>query len=137
MKKITLAIVFALVLSGCQNQAAVDSQPTAAPSVAESEGNGDTTSPEYRYELVITGQNFGTEELYAQKGEKLTISVRNQLEEPINITIDELAVRSQNIEFGQVAEVSIPTDEVGEFEMYSSVGSQREEGFSALLIIEE
>lgn len=138
MKKIILIGSFALVLSGCdlfnRNIPEPQSNTSSTPEIV---AVSDSEPEPHVYELIVRDNNYGVEELYAQKGEVLIIKLRNQLEEPVNMNIDELSVRSDTAEFGELVEMAVPTDEVGEFEMYSTLGNQREEGFSTLLIIED
>ncbi|MDQ5951835.1 MAG: hypothetical protein QG639_1116 [Patescibacteria group bacterium] len=51
--------------------------------------------------------------------------------------IDDLSIKTDPIEFGEVVEVTVPTNKPGEYEMYSSLGNQRNEGFSAIIIVDE
>lgn len=132
--------IAATVLAGCQffqeseepvvepatTQQISAPEPTLVPELA---GLGERV-------LIINQQDFGVDELIFTSGEEVELTLINQLEQPVNLVIDELSVRSDTIELGESTTVTIPTDEIGEYEMYSSVGSQRQNGFSALIIIE-
>lgn len=142
MKQVLLFLTIACISTGCsrlQNsevlKTGIESDFTA--SVApQSKGPQPTLSPDV-HNLVITDSNFSVDEIIVTEGENLVLSVRNQLEEPINVRIDALGVQSEDIEFGEAVEIQIPTDTAGEYEMYSSLGNQRAEGFTALVIVEE
>ena len=137
MKKFLLVVVLVTLLSGCKRSEpeetkSSDVAPVQTP-VPEAISQDDNT---VKYDLIINTQNYGVEETYVEKDVPLVISLRNQLQEPINITVDELSVRSDPAEFGQVIEVNIPTDEAGEFEMYSSIGNRKNADFSAMIVVE-
>lgn len=136
MKKLLIAIVFVTVISGCQAaNTASESPPEATPiPVVAEESTTDSTID--RYEITVRDQSYGVDEIFAQKDVPLVISLRNQIKQPINVTIDELSVRSDPVNFGEVVEIEIPTDQLGEFEMYSSIGNRKNPNFSALLTIE-
>jgi hypothetical protein len=140
MRKIIFLLLPVILLSACTNvvktplstnEAAPTQPSSSAVTNAEPVLDGDV------YNLLVTENNFGTNEIIANQDEPLILSIRNQLQDPINVVIDELGVKSKDISFGEVVEITIPTDEPGEYEMYSSLGSQRKDGFSALIIIDE
>lgn len=139
MKKVLLLVFFSLFLSGCsyfskQDQAAEIEMPhldSSALISTEPVLDGNIQN------LLVRNNSFGTEEITVLKDEVLILNIRNQQEEPINVVIDQLGIRSEQISFGEAVEVTIPTNKIGEFEMYSSLGNQRKEGFSALIVIEE
>lgn len=136
MKKLLIAVVFVTLISGCKTSTTTsESQPEATPiPVAAEESTTDSTTA--RYEITVRDQSYGAEEIFAQKDVPLVISLRNQIDQPINLTIDELSVRSDPVNFGEVVEIEIPTDQLGEYEMYSSIGNRKNPNFSALLTIE-
>jgi hypothetical protein len=137
MKRALLFLSLFFFLAGCQKTGTVtpSAEPvaTANPSAEEQ----DSDSRLVRYNLIIRDQNFGVEEMFVQKDQPLIISLRNQIDDPVNITIDGLPIHTKNVEKGEIVEVEIPTNIPGEYEVYSSVGNQRSEGFSTLLTIEE
>ena len=136
MKKLLIAIVFVTVISGCQtSETRPTSQPEATPIPTAAEEIS-TDSRTDKYEITVRDQSYGVDEIFAQKDVPLVISLRNQIEQPINVTIDELSVRSDPVNFGEVVEIEIPTDQLGEFEMYSSIGNRKNPDFSTLLTIE-
>lgn len=138
MKKVLLLLSSAVIFSGCSyfqnNGSQTDVAPTPSPTVSISQEHvldGNITN------LLIREQNFGTDEITVLKDELLILSVRNQLEEPVNVVIDELGIKTDPIEFGQVVEITVPTNKPGEYEMYSSLGNQRSQGFSTVIIVDE
>lgn len=137
MKRVLLFLSLFFFLAGCQKSATVTpiAEPVATADTSAEEEDSDNQL--VRYNLIIRDQNFGVDEMFVQKGQPLIISLRNQIDEPVNITIDGLPIHTKNVEKGEIVEVEIPTTIPGEFEVYSSVGNQRSEGFSTLLTIEE
>lgn len=139
MKKILLLVATGVLLAGCNVMKKVT--PTATPTAVEQapSTSGTDAGPildSNVQNLLITENNFSADEIIATQGQPLILSIRNQLKEPINVVIDELGVKSKDIPFGEVEEVHIPTDKPGEYEMYSSLGNQRQEGFTATVVID-
>lgn len=139
MKHVLCALSLTIFLSGCSFGANGGSttEVTETPTTPAVTTTDQPVLDGNVHHLLITQHDFGTEEITVLKGETLILSVRNQLEEPINIVIDQLGVRSKEIGFGEVLEVTIPTDKPGEYSMYSSLGNQRNEGFTAVIVVDE
>lgn len=138
MKRVLFLFCLLFFLAGCQRSPeVVPSVETIQETDSALQQQQPTDNKTVRYDLIITDQNFGIEEMFVQKGEPLVISLRNQLDQPVNITIDGLPIHTENVEKGKIVEIEVPTNIPGEFEVYSSVGNQRSEGFSTLLTIEE
>lgn len=137
MKKVCAVVFLTFFLSGCSllqpQKESTEAIPTEASPLPESEyiSAEDTT-----HNFFITQQNFGIDKIFVTEGEDLILSVRNQHSEPINLTVSELRVQSETIEPGGIARVEIPTTRPGEYELFSSLGSQREDGFTSTIIIE-
>lgn len=141
MKKTLLTLLGStLLFSGCQMTVQQTPSPTPSSVPVTPQATVDENLPSFdaaTINLVITEENYGIEEIYGVKDEPLKVQIRNQRQEPINVVIDELRVKSPDIAFGEEYAVTVPTSEAGEFEMYSSIGTQRKDGFSALVIIED
>lgn len=141
MKKTLLTLLGStLLFSGCQMTVQQTPSPTPSSVPVTPQATVDENLPSFdaaTINLVITEENYGIEEIYGVKDEPLKVQIRNQRQEPINVVIDELRVKSPDIAFGKEYTVTVPTSEAGEFEMYSSIGTQRKDGFSALVIIED
>lgn len=140
MKKIVFLAAMSALLAACSpltksTQSAATSTPVVETEPTSTTDQGPILDSNV-HNLLITEHNFSVDEVNATQGDTLILSIRNQLKDPINVVIDELGVKSKNIPFGELEEVHIPTDRPGEYEMYSSLGNQRKEGFSATVIID-
>ena len=135
MKKLIIISVAAVVLAGCsllvpQSQLQPQSQSQTSTSSQAVAIEADRT-------IDISASNFtyDKKEIRVKKGEKIAIKFTNG-EGFHDFVIDELNVRTQRIPEGQSETALIPTDKVGTYAYYCSVGSHRAQGMEGQLIIE-
>jgi ribose 5-phosphate isomerase B len=88
--------------------------------------------------IEVKGLNFSYDlkEIKVKKGEKVAIQFTNT-EGFHDFVIDELSVRTQKIGEGKTETILIPTDKVGTYAFYCSVGQHRKMGMEGKLIIEQ
>lgn len=164
MKKFSLFMIvltLTFVVSGCTKQTTPTMEPTASAMPAEAGGmdgamggememKGEQhmeasgaageviTSQDAQTKVLMNAQNFtfGVSKVTVKKGSKLVFAVTND-QGFHDLKIDELKVNSGSIPEGKTVELDIPTDMVGEFEYYCSVGQHRQMGMRGTLVVEE
>ena len=139
MKKLIIISLATVFLGGCSLRALLP-QPqsqTSTPSLATSPSPSPSAITEADKTIEISASNFtyDKKEIRVKKGEKVTIKFTNG-EGFHDFVIDELEVKTQRIPEGQSETVMIPTDKIGEYAYYCSVGSHRAQGMEGKLIIE-
>jgi plastocyanin len=95
---------------------------------------GDEAMMEEPIQLNASNFTFEVETIEANMGEELVVTVTN-VSGVHDFVIDELDINTGLIPEGESVEVSIPTDQVGEFEYYCSVGQHRDLGMKGMLTI--
>ncbi len=163
MQKLSLiagAAVLSLLVTGCTlqkqapaNEPRVETQEqttgTAGTGMVESEQKMDMTvtgdqegaeivSQESETKVMLKASNFtyGTSKITVKKGSTLILAVTNE-KGFHDFKIDELKIDSGMIKEGDTWEVTVPTDTVGSFEYYCSVGEHRANGMKGTLTIVE
>lgn len=86
-------------------------------------------------ELQAENFTYGEDEIRVNKDSVLTLKVTNA-SGTHDLVIDELGIDTGIIAEGDFVEVTIPTDKVGEFSYYCSVGNHRAQGMEGTLIIQ-
>ena len=133
MKKALLLVVAGLVLSGCSLflQTPKKSSSTTAPTQtsAQTLAQGKVTT--------VSAANFSYDkpEIRVKKGEKLTIRFTNTRGQH-NLIVEGLNVQTDILGEGDSQDVVVPTDTVGTFSYFCSVGNHRQLGMEGKLIIE-
>lgn len=111
-------------------------EPQATPnSVTETKKEGEQIVPERT--VVITAKNFSYDlkEIRVKKGEKVALEVKNT-EGFHDLVIDELGVKTKRLNEGESEILVVPSDTIGKFEYYCSVGQHRMMGMKGILIVE-
>ncbi|MBP6993773.1 cupredoxin domain-containing protein [Candidatus Woesebacteria bacterium] len=87
--------------------------------------------------ITVEGKNFSfaPSTITVKKGEKVTILFKN-MEGFHDFVIDELDVKTTQINEGEEESVEFTPMEAGEYEFYCSVGKHREMGMVGTLIVE-
>lgn len=149
MKKIMFVVLASVVLAGCSLQTLKPQSPPKPQSqsqtprqriqqqVPQDPTQSLTVSAEADKTIEISASNFtyDKKEIRVKKGEKVAVKFTNG-EGFHDFVIDELDVKTQRLPEGQSETVMIPTDKVGEYAYYCSVGSHRAQGMEGKLIIE-
>lgn len=80
---------------------------------------------------------FRPAEFKAQVGETLNITIKSAVgnQNPHNLVINELNVRTPNVNAGEAKNVTVKLDKAGTFEYYCSVGNHRTLGMRGTLTV--
>jgi plastocyanin len=141
MKKAFLLVASTFLLAGCLPQATPAPSPTPAvqkEETVEQETTNSGVNAEDATVVEVEAENFSfsMKEIRVEKGEKLIVKFTNK-EGFHDFLIDELKVNSGMVAQANTIELEIPTDTVGTYEYYCSVGQHRANGMFGKLIIEE
>ena len=145
MKKLIVLSLATMVFAGCslqiprllpqtppkQPEQQVSQTPSPSPVATPSA----TVKIDKTIEVSASNFTYDKKEIRVKKDENIVIKFTNG-EGFHDFVIDELNVRTQRIPEGESETVRIPTDKVGTYACYCSVGNHRAQGMEGKLIIE-
>lgn len=133
MKKMIVLSLAIVLFAGCSLQAP---QPKVQPqSQTSTQSPAATVKADKTVDISASNFTYDKKEIRVKKGESVAVKFVNN-EGFHDFVIDELNVRTQRISEGQSETVRIPTDKVGTYAYYCSVGNHRAQGMEGKLIIE-
>lgn len=153
MKRLNILLVLfvaSVAVTGCSALTGISGEPTTdEDTMMVDESNSDSTqasddvangmeameNADVLVELQAENFTFGEDEILVDQDSVVTVRVTN-VSGSHDFVIDELGVNTGLIEEGSFVDVTIPTDQVGEFTYYCSVGSHRAQGMEGTLIIQ-
>lgn len=148
MKKLTYLPAFAIAMvmfSGCSYFQSDDTmtimEDDAMVMVDDDSDEGELDpgdameSADVLVELFAEPFTYGEDEVLLEQDSTVTIRVKN-VSGTHDFVIDELDIDTGLIPEGEFVDVVIPTDQVGEFTYYCSVGNHRAQGMEGTIVIQ-
>lgn len=86
-------------------------------------------------EVIMTDYAFDPQDLTFNQGDKVTLTIKNEGSTAHDFTVEALDVSSGQIAVGDSAQVEIPTDQPGEYEVVCTVPGHKELGMVGTLTI--
>ena len=124
------------VASGTEQESMKVEPNSAGMSPAVEGASTDATASDVKIVEVEAGSfYYKPNEIRVKKGEKVKLTLKS-VDMMHDLNIDELGVKVPVTRSGNTATVEFTADEVGEFEMYCSVGQHRKNGQVGTLIVE-
>ena len=115
-----------------------EQSPTAAPAAEETSPTATeamTTGETKTFTISGKSFSFTPNEIRVKKGDTVKITFKNTGGFH-DFSLDELNVKTPQIQSGQTADVEFVADKIGTFEFYCSVGNHRAQGMKGTLIVE-
>ena len=145
MKKLIVLSLATMLFAGCSLQIPqlLPQTPPKQPEqqVSQTSSPSPTAAPAAIVKtdrtIEVSASNFiyDKKEIRVKKGENIEIKFTNG-EGFHDFVIDELNVRTQRVPEGESETIRIPTDKVGTYAYYCSVGNHRAQGMEGKIIIE-
>lgn len=139
--KLLIAVVAAILLLGAGliiSQSGTKQQVSVVPTPAANPTQVASPTEDKLKEFVVEGKPFeySLKEITVKKGDKVKITFKNT-QGFHDLTIDQLDVKTKQIQAGEEDSLEFVADKAGTFEYFCSVGNHRQMGMVGKLIVEE